>query len=154
MALGALALGSGLARAATDDDTFDVTATVADSCVITAGDLAFGAYDPVVTHASTALDASSTLSVTCTTGASTNITLDLGTSASGSQRRMSDGGTNHLDYELYSDSGRSTVWDDAPGVDHTGTGSQENISVYGRVPAGQSVPAASYTDTVTATITF
>ena len=36
----------------------------------------------------------------------------------------------------------------------TGTGAAQILSVYGRIGAGQNVPAASYSDTVVVTVTF
>jgi len=70
---------------------------------------------------------------------------------------MTDG-SNTLEYNLYTDAGRTTVWGDgtASSVTAAGTGSgaQQSLTVYGRIPASQSVPAGSYSDTVTATINF
>ena len=61
-------------------------------------------------------------------------------------------------YQLYLDSARSQVWGDgATGAVHggTGTGANQAITVYGRVPAGQPLPAGGvYRDTVTATIVY
>ena len=42
----------------------------------------------------------------------------------------------------------------ASDVPHTGTGTETSLTVYGRIPAGQNVPAGSYSDTVVATVTF
>ena len=68
------------------------------------------------------------------------------------------GGTDLLTYELYTDSGRSTVWGSGAGAGQTiATAPNKNprtFTVYGRVPAGQDVGAASYADTVVATINF
>ena len=71
-------------------------------------------------------------------------------------RRLKDGGTDYLSYQLYSDNGYSTVWGNTAGtsVAHTGTGTQTALTVYGSIAAGQSVPAGSYSDTVVATVTF
>jgi spore coat protein U-like protein len=137
------------------------TSTVVNNCTISTSALASGNYDPVSANASTALDGTGTVTVTCTKDATTKITLGQGSNANtGSTdaaplRRMTDG-TNFLSYSLYSDSGRTTVWGNTPatGVDHTGTGTATNITVYGRVSAGQNVPAGSYSDTVLATVTF
>jgi spore coat protein U-like protein len=65
-------------------------------------------------------------------------------------------GGNYLSYSLYQDSNHTTVWGDTAGtgVSHTGTGTATNITVYGRVAGAQNVPAATYNDTVVATVTF
>lgn len=149
------------AQAATATSNLSVTATVSNNCTITTSAVAFGAYDPVSANASTALDGSGTVTVTCTSGASTTITLGQGANAAtGSTdaaplRRMA-AGTNFLSYSLFQESARTTTWGNTAGTGkaHTGTGASAAISVFGRVTAGQNVPAGSYADTVVATITF
>ena len=164
-AVSAVMLGIGLAPsadAATQTANLSVTASVAANCAISTSAVAFGAYDPIVANATTDLDATGTVSVTCTSGASAGITLGQGANAdTGSTddvplRRMNDGATGYLSYALYSDSGRTTTWGNtvATEVAHTGTGAQANLTVYGRVTAGQNVPVGSYSDTVVATVTF
>jgi spore coat protein U-like protein len=63
-------------------------------------------------------------------------------------------GTDFLDYQLYTDSEHTTVWDNTTGQSVTGTGASSPTPVYGVITKGQNVPAGSYTDTVVATITF
>ena len=160
----ALAMGavSSTATATTATSNLSVTASVTANCTITTAPVAFGAYDPVVTNASTALNGTGTVSVTCTNGASTTVTLGQGSNANtGSTdavpaRRLKDGATDYLTYSLYSDTGRTVVWGNTVGtsVAHTGTGLLTALTVYGAVTAGQNVPAGSYSDTVVATITF
>lgn len=156
----AVAAVSGTAVAGTDTSNLPVSATVSANCTIDAsGGVAFGAYDPIVTNKTTALTASGTVSTTCTNGSSATITLGQGSNAgSGSTaaapiRRMASG-SNYLSYQLYSDSGDTTVFDGSTGVGVTGTGSAVSTSVYGSVAAGQNVPAGSYADTVLATVAF
>lgn len=156
-ALTGLAFASVAAYAATDTTTFQVTATVNATCDITATDLAFGTYDPNTGD----LNGTSTVTATCTDGTPYEIGLDAGlhaASATTTTRAMVDtGGTNYLDYELYSDSARTTVWGDTLGtntVSQTSAGGAEDHIVYGQIPGGQFVPASSYSDTVTATITY
>ena len=78
-----------------------VSANIANVCTISTSAVAFGAYDPIVTNASTALDASGAVTITCTKGASTTVGLGLGANAAGSVRKMKDSGSNLLTYELY-----------------------------------------------------
>jgi len=145
------------ALAQTASANLSVTATVAKNCSITTTAVAFGSYDPIVANASTPLDGTGTVVVTCTKGAGTRIDLDLGSNAAGSVRRML-GGTDLLTYELYTDSGHSTVWGAGAGAGQTIAAAPNKnprtFTVYGRVPAGQDVGAASYADTVVATINF
>lgn len=162
---GALLLSIGAVTstdAATQTANLTVSASVSASCSISTAPVAFGAYDPVVTNATAALNGTGTVNVTCTTGASTTVTLGQGSNANtGSTdaapaRRMKDSTTHFLDYSLFQDSGRTTVWGNTAGTGQasTGTGSQVALTVYGAVAAGQSVPTGSYSDTVVATVTF
>lgn len=155
----AIASVSGFAQTATSD--LSVTATVSNNCTITTSAVAFGAYDPIVANASTPRDAAGTVTVTCTSGAVTKITLgqgvnfNTGSTDAAPNRRMING-ANFLSYAIYQETGRTTAWGNTAltGVAHTGTGTETAISVYGRIPAAQNVPAASYSDTVVATVTF
>jgi spore coat protein U-like protein len=156
--VGGLALGMAApALAQTATGNLGVSATVAKNCSITTTAVAFGSYDPIVANASTPLDGTGTVVVTCTKGAGTRIDLDLGSNAAGSVRRML-GGTDLLTYELYTDSGHGTVWGAGAGAGQTIAAAPNKnprtFTVYGRVPAGQDVGAASYADTVVATINF
>jgi spore coat protein U-like protein len=162
---GVLGLGATSAiLAGTHTADLPVTASVSANCAISTSAVAFGAYDPAVANAAADLDQQGSVTVTCTTGANTTITLgegdnaDTGSSATVPLRRMSDGaGTPHyLSYFLYQDSGRTTVWGDTvgTGVAQTGTGTAVAVDVFGRVTAGQNVPTGDYSDTVVATVTF
>jgi spore coat protein U-like protein len=162
----ALAFGSGFSgvdsyAAGSASSSIAVSATVNANCLITAGALGFGTYDPVSANASSPLDGSATLSVTCTQGAAAKIMLGQGSNADtgsndGAPVRRMRTGTNYLSYQLYKDVAGGVVWGNTDGthVAYTGTGGSGSVSVYGRVTAGQNVPAGSYTDTVLATINF
>src|SRR5437763_4885940 len=80
----------GLALAGSNTGSLSVTATVAQTCSVSAtSTLAFGAYDPVVANASSALTGTGSVSIKCTKGSSgITIDLDAGAHASGTQRRM------------------------------------------------------------------
>jgi spore coat protein U-like protein len=164
-----------LAQSATSPLT--VTAAVASNCAISTSAVAFGAYDPVATHRAGVggidLNATGVVTVTCTkNSASVNITLGLGANASGSVRRMLGApGGEFLTYELYHASATTpaavctfpgtTVWGTAgagvftpTGVTNWGANSAKNFNVCGTVTKGQDVGAASFTDSVTATVNF
>jgi spore coat protein U-like protein len=153
-----LVLTSTQVAAATATANLTVSATVSVNCVVTAGTLAFGAYDPVVTNASAALDGSGTFTVACTKGA-TGVTIDLGQGAnySGGRRMVAAG--NYLLYQVYSDAGRTTVWGSTSGgatvaVAAPASSAAATYTVYGRIAAAQDVPAGGYSDTVVATVNF
>jgi spore coat protein U-like protein len=141
-------------------DNLDVSATVASSCTIAGGTLSFGTYNTV---SGAQVDGSALITVACTTGTDTTVTLGEGTHAGGASsaaapdRRMNDGGTNFLSYSLFSNTQRTTIWGNTvgSGLDYQAvTSAPSQLSVFGRIAATQDVPAGSYTDTVVATIAF
>jgi spore coat protein U-like protein len=151
---GFVGLAQSTVGATTATSTFAVSATVSANCTISAGALAFTPYDPVVANAVTNLDQTSTITVACTKGSTGVVSLDNGVNASGTIRRMK-AGANFLTYEMYSDSGHTTVWNATNTVSYTALSkATTGVTLYGRVPAGQDVPVGSYTDSVVATITF
>ncbi len=152
----ALSLGSGIAVAGTSTDTFTVTTDVIDACAITADDLDFGNYSSI---SGSNVDAASLIDVTCSNGTSYAVALNSGTTAGAAftARLMTDG-SNTLEYNLYTTAPRTSVWGDGTGatvtVSGTGSGLLQSLTVYGRIAASQTVPVGSYSDTVTATISF
>ena len=146
------------AAAATATANLSVTATVTNNCTIATAAVAFGAYDPVVTHASAHLESTGTVTVTCTRGATATVALSLGSNAVGAVRHLKDASGNVLAYELFQDAGRTAVWGDTPSgllpIGAAPSKAPRDFTVYGRVPAGQDVPAGNYTDTVVATVNF
>jgi spore coat protein U-like protein len=142
-------------QAATATTSILVSATILQSCAITALPLAFGLYDPT---SSTPHDGSTTVSVICTTGTPFNIGLNAGggSGATVASRKMTFG-ANLLNYTLYQDSNRTSLWGQTIGSDTvagTATGLLTNFTVYGRIPAQQAAPTGIYTDTVTVTLTY
>jgi spore coat protein U-like protein len=137
------------ASAATATTSFAVSATVADSCTVSATALGFGAYAVASDSAAT-----TTVTVTCTNGTTYHVALDDGGNFT-TTRRMTDA-TSFLEYELYTDAGHVTRWGntDTTDVDGTGDGSAQALTVYGLVPSGQFVTAGSYTDTINVTVTY
>ena len=97
------------------------------------------------------------VSIACTKGAVTTVGLDAGTNATAGTRRLATSG-NFLTYELYQDSNHSTVWGNSgAALYNSGTApsrAARTFQVYGRLLAGQDVPAGSYTDTITAVVNF
>jgi spore coat protein U-like protein len=137
--------------------TFTVQTTVVASCSVTASPLNFGSTVP--TPITDDVDANTTISATCSINTPYYVALDAGTGpgATPRLRRMSgQGGT--VDYAMYTDPGRSTLWGDGSGGTSkrsaTGSGRPQTLTVYGRIPAGQSPAAGAYTDVVTVTVFF
>lgn len=149
-----------LAQAGTASNTFQVTATVTSACTVSGTTLNFGSsIDPLA--AATPLDATSTLSVLCTNTTPYTVALNAGANAGGASNfasRTMKSGANSLGYQLYLDSGRSSVWGDGTASSSTsagtGTGSTQTLTIYGRLPSLANVVPGSYTDTVTVTVSY
>lgn len=152
-AAGLLFANSALALEATT--TFQVTATVANSCIVSATDLDFGAYDPAAVK-----DGTSTITVTCTAETPYTIGLDAGGGNPAATTRAmtgNDGASTQLDYELYTETNRTSVWGNTVGTtvaQSALTGGPLYYTVYGRIPASQYVPAANYADTINVTVGY
>jgi spore coat protein U-like protein len=161
VALAALAVSTAYAGPSPQTGNLSVTAAVANSCAISSTTaVAFGTYDPLL---ATNNDNTGSVSVRCTKGTTYHVALAQGANPTGAStctapaRQMSDGGTERLGYDLYTNVGRTTVWGctTTNDVDVTSASSAANaMTVYGRIPAGQDVATGSYTDTVVVTVTF
>jgi spore coat protein U-like protein len=137
-----------------------VSASVAQKCTIGTGSLGFGAYDPIATNLTANVDQSTTMTVTCTKGAS-GITMGLGSSAAAgtgctAPQRCLASGTDYLNYQLYSDSGRTAVWTGAISEAVIGgVTTPTAVTIYGRIPGAQDAAVgATYADTIVATVNY
>ena len=142
---------------ATTSTTFTVSSTVVATCNVSAGALNFGSMLPTPIQSN--VDATSSISATCSNSVPYSIALNAGTGtgATVALRKMSSG-ADTLNYQLYTDSQRTAIWGDGTAgttvSNQTGSGSAQTITVYGRIPTGQTPPVGSYTDTITVTVTF
>lgn len=155
--LGSVVLGlastSAVAQTNPATTTFNVTATVLKDCIVSATALPFGNY------IGAAVNVSSTVTVTCTSGTTYTVGLNQGltTGATVTTRQMGitqpAGGLN---YSLLTTSYSGANWGNTSGswVSGTGNGAAQALTVYGVLPAAQYVPPGSYTDTITATVTY
>lgn len=123
-------------------------------CTISATSVSFGSYN---VFTGTPLDATGTVTYQCLLGLQIVITLGRGSSPVFIPRTMRKG-TESLNYNLYRDSTRMTVWGDGTGGTSTLTAAAlllpVTVSVFGRVPARQDVSAGAYSDTVIVTVIF
>ncbi len=109
------------------------------------------------------LDASTSVSVTCTSGTPFKVGLDAGTGAGATtgSRKMTrtSAPLSVVDYGLYRDLGRSLNWgnDTAAGTDTengTGTGGAAAYPIYGRVPPQNTPEPGDYLDTIVLSVVF
>jgi len=154
-----LAAPTSTALAGTASSDLTVSVTVAASCAISSGAMAFGVYDPL---AGGHVDGSATVSVACTKGSAAAITLGQGEnplpgSTDAAPIRRMTSGSAFLTYTLYSDPVHTSPWGNtAPtGKSYVAANSQPaQLTVYGRIAASQDVPQGVFSDLVVATITF
>jgi spore coat protein U-like protein len=150
-------------QAGTSTATLSVSIVITASCTINPATLVF-ASTAGTSLITTAVNGSSTVSVTCTSGSPYSIAMDNGANASGSRRRMISGG-NFLNYNLYVDAAHTQPWSTAINSTTcttsgdcflgTGNGSAQSVNIYGVVPTTATAPpSGTYTDTVTMTVTF
>jgi spore coat protein U-like protein len=142
-------------------DTNTVTSPVASCSASIAGNLVFGAYDPIVANKTVALDRTATATVNCSNNAPYTVTVGQGTFPAGTStdiapvRQMANG-ANRLGYFIYQDSARTTVLGNTVGTGlvRIGSGSPQAVTMYGQIPAGLNGSPGSYTDTVIVTVTY
>lgn len=148
--LGALALTALPALANSNNASFDVTVQVLASCSISSSNMTFSS---ITTGTTSNSDATSSLTVNCSSG--TPYTIALGNGANYMNvRRMAWGGS-YLNYLLYQDSSRTSEWNGVSTKTGTGSGSDQLFTIYGRIPSGQNLTnTGSYGDTVIATVTY
>lgn len=135
---------------------FTPTATVINNCYVTTAPVNFGS----ATTLGGSLTANGAIKATCTMSDSYTIKLNAGgtSGATLADRRMQGPGTNVAHYQLYTNSGLTTVWGDGTSststVTGTGNATQQSYTVYGRVQSQTTPAPGSYSDAVTVTVTY
>lgn len=155
LALTGVAIVAFAAQPALAADTAElaVSAEVTGTCNVTTSPVDFGNVD--VTSGFND-DATGGISVICTTGTAWAAAADAGngSGATVTARKMTSG-SDLLNYALYTDVTRLVNFGGANTLSGIGTGVAQARTVYGRVPSGQtSVPAGSYADSVTISLTY
>jgi spore coat protein U-like protein len=131
---------------------FNVVARVVPRCTVSAVDLDFGDYDPLLTHVSgTPLDGQTDYTIRCTPGATATISL----SVPAGGRVMAGPDAAGLTYDLYTTAARDVVWD----TTNTVTWVAPNASpftgnIFGRIPGGQDRAVGNYSQQITMTVNY
>lgn len=130
---------------------FTVRAVVERACSVSAVDMDFGTKGVL----DGAADATGQVRVTCSQSTPYEIGLVVPSGETAAARTMSKG-SETVQYGLYKDAGRTAPWGDAGSQLMTGTGSgtQQALTVYGRVPPQTTPSAGVYTDTVVVNVTY
>jgi spore coat protein U-like protein len=133
--------------------SFTASAQVGDGCTVSTAPVAF----PTVSSLTTAVDATGSVSVNCTSGVSYTVALNGGAqnAATATTRQMASG-ANRITYGLYRDAARRQGWFTTAGSTKigTGTGSAQLLPVYGRVSPQATPTPGNYADTVVVTVTY
>lgn len=95
--------------------------------------------------------------ITCNSGTKYTIALDKGSGpgATTTMRQMRLNGVGvTLNYQLFQNSSHTLNWGNTTDVlTGTGTGGNQNYTIFPSIPAGQYAPTGTYTDTVNASVT-
>lgn len=129
----------------------NVTATVSAFCNLTVGPtIAFG----TITSTAAAINAASSIDVECSNGTPYTVGINDGNNVG---RRMTDG-TNFLDYELYSDAGRTASFFNIAlssiGGTGAGVGTLLTHNIFAQIPSQTTPPSNAYNDTVVVTVRY
>lgn len=133
---------------------------VSAACTISTTPVRFGSYN---VFSSTPSDATGSISVKCNERPPPTVTISIGQSPNSggfTPRKMKlTKGTELIEYNLFIDTNRTTIWGDGSGS--TSTVRRKHIkkkpvvsTVYGRIPPLQDVKEGSYTETLTVTIVW
>lgn len=141
------------------------------TCSVSATALPFNSYNPLSGSPTTSIGTvTASCKLTVSTGGlaqlvSYTLSLSAGQSGSFSSRSLArSGGGGALGYNIYTDSGMTTIWGDGTGGSQQQSGSltvlvlgasvSNMFSAYGKIPAGQTVAGGSYGDTIVVTMSF
>ncbi len=129
-------------------------------CTVSTAPADFGSYNVLLAGAT---DTQSSITVDCNETPPANVTISIGPSPNSGgfdprQMKLSGGG-EFINYNLYTDSGRTKIWGDGSGSTFTVTKKVFKrgpwiATVYGRIPPGQDVSIGSYSETLTVTIVW
>jgi spore coat protein U-like protein len=150
-------------QAGTAAGNLTVQMTISSACTIGGATQNFGTIVGT-SLLSVFADSTTSVTVTCTNGSPYSIGIDLGANASGSQRRLANGGST-INYDLYLDALHLLPWNGAtdsatcatPNNCYlgTGNGSAQAITIYGHIAPLAVAPASgTYTDNLVMTVNY
>jgi spore coat protein U-like protein len=133
------------------------------TCTATTLPVSFSTYDPVLNADNDSGQGQVTVTCSLILGISLAVSYAISLSAGTgtyAQRQMALGGAR-LNYNLYTNTGRTLVWGDGVGNSIVSDsyllglgGAIRNYPVYGRIPKRQAATPGLYLDTITVTVTY
>ena len=146
-----------IAAAALAMSALGVGRSDAATCNVESTSVAFGTYN---VFATAPVESTGAVLLNCNGGAK-NVRVSISRGQSGSYApRALRRATESLGYNLFLDASRSTVWGDGTGgssaylVGNPPNNKNTDITIYGRIFAGQDISAGAYSDSVAVTIDF
>jgi spore coat protein U-like protein len=136
-------------KAATTTGVLTATANINASCAVSGNTMAFGTYTGTV------IDQTGIITANCTPG--TSYTIAMTTAQTGGNYVMNTSPVvDPLNYKLYTNTGRTTEIISGTQIETNGHGNghNQNITVYGRLPAAQVASIGAYSGTTTFTLTY
>lgn len=126
---------------------------LAGACTVGVAGLSFGTYDNRNDGTGTAR-----IGVDCASGVPYEVLFSAG-AATYADRRMSNGSGGTLSYNIYTSASYAQIWGDGiasgtASVSGAGTGLEQALTAFGRLPASQNPPAGGYSDTIVVTVSF
>ncbi|MBK5344879.1 MULTISPECIES: spore coat protein U domain-containing protein [Pseudomonas] len=98
------------------------------------------------------------LSILCSSGTTPTVTVGAGANdgkSTGGARALYDGVANYVPYDLYTDSGFSTLLPVNGTINLApSTGTAQTVNIYGQAKGKAGLPAGTYTDTIAVQLTF
>jgi spore coat protein U-like protein len=136
-----------VSKGATTTGTLTATASVASTCTVSGNTMAFGAYTGAVA------DQTGVITANCTKGTSFSVAMT--TAQTGGFYQMTSG-AEVLNYKVYSNNPRTVeiVAGTVILTDNNASGNNQNVTIYGRVPASQIAAIGAYSGTTTFTLTY
>ena len=137
----------------TSSTSFAATATVPATCRVSATNLNFGTVATLTGN----IDTTNSVSPACTNGTPYNVGLDKGLYGTSVTTRQMSGDVAVVNYSLFQNAARTRNWGNMVGTDTvagTGTGSAQNLTVYGRIPPQTTPAPGTYNDTIVVTVTY
>lgn len=133
------------------------TETAFGACTVSTTSVNFSSYDVFLTSPT---DSTGSIIIVCDTFF-TFVMVAIGQSpnSGGFDPRQMASGAEYLDYNLYTTATYTSIWGDGTGGTVTRNtfafrNRPRTLTVYGRIPPGQDIPAGSYAETLTVTITW
>lgn len=159
------AVASTGANAAQQSQTMAVSANITASCTLSTNPLAFGSVTSTNTAPSLANGRFVQVNavVNCTSDSPFNVGINYGANAAGFQRRMSNGATSFLNYDVFVNGFESVSYDlvsnygSAANYNSPLTGNSlqpNNVPIYGVLSQQTTPVTGTYTDTLTVTVNY